>query len=197
MSARKVFANITISLDGRTTGRGGPADMSWIGPHAVTDQARDGMIRMTDADTVLLGRANYEGFGGFWPMVADMAEADPRDRQFARWLNDAEKIVFSRTLTAATWTKSRITDREPAEVVRDLRAGEGGDIWVMSSQSIIRQLLEAGEIDRLHLHLAPELVGGGDRLFTDDLPQSSWTLTDLSTTDSGAVWLIYDLKTRI
>jgi dihydrofolate reductase len=152
------------------------------------------MIRLTDAGTVLLGRANYEGFGGFWPMVADMAEADPRDRQFARWLNDAEKIVFSRTLTAATWMNSRIADGEPADVVRQLRDRDGGDIWVMSSQSIIRQLLEAGEIDRLHLHLAPELVGGGTRLFTDGLPQSSWTLTDLSTTDSGAVWLIYDRK---
>jgi dihydrofolate reductase len=194
VSQRKVFANMTISLDGRITGPNGPHDMSWIVPHAVTDQARDAMVRMTDSTTVLLGRKNYEGFGGHWPTVIDMPGADPRDVEFARYLDDVEKIVFSRTLTEAPWKNSRLAEAEPVEVVRQLRAQEGGDIWVMSSRSIITQLLEAGELDRLELHVAPELVGGGTRYFEDGLPAASWTLTDLSTTDSGAIWLTYDRK---
>jgi dihydrofolate reductase len=83
---------------------------------------------------------------------------------------------------------------DPATVVRDLRGQDGGDIWVLASQSVIRQLLDAGEVDRLSINLAPELVGGGDRLFGDGLPASSWSLTDLTTSDSGAIWLIYDRK---
>ncbi len=40
-------------------------DMSWVVPHAVSDAARDHMVRFTlPATTVLLGRKNYEGFGG-------------------------------------------------------------------------------------------------------------------------------------
>jgi dihydrofolate reductase len=191
---RKVVANITLSLDGRTTGPGGPYDMSWIGPHAVTDQARDEMIRMTDGTTALLGRTNYEGFGGYWPTVAQDESAEPRDRRFAQWLDDVEKVVFSTTLTDTPWRNSRLADGQPADVVRELRAQEGGDIWVLASQSVIRQLLAADEIDRLSINLAPELVGGGDRLFDDGLPATSWSLTDLTTSDSGATWLIYDRK---
>src|SRR6185295_13508563 len=47
------------------------------------------------ATTVLLGRKNYQGFGGYWPTIAGDESADPRDRAFARWLNAVEKIVFS------------------------------------------------------------------------------------------------------
>lgn len=66
-----MVGNISLSLDGRVNGNGGEYDMSWIGPHAVTDGARDLMVRMAgSATTVLLGRKNYEGFGGYWPTVA-------------------------------------------------------------------------------------------------------------------------------
>lgn len=194
MSDRTVIANITLSIDGQTTGPEGPYDMGWVGPHAVTDQARDGMLRVLDGTTVLLGRTNYQGFGGYWPTMAEAEDADPRDRQFAHWLNEVEKIVFSRTLTEAPWQNSRIADAGPAEVAKQLRQQDGGDIWVLASQSIIRQLLAADEVDRLSINLAPELVGGGARLFDDGFGPSSWTLTDLTTSDSGAVWLIYDRK---
>ncbi|KHL09059.1 dihydrofolate reductase [Mumia flava] len=190
--ARKVVANITLSLDGRTTGPAGPYDMGWIVPHSITDMARDHLVAITDATTAVLGRSNYEGFGGFWPTVVDDESADERDRQFAEWLNKTEKVVFSHTLEELPWENSRAADREPAEMIRQLREEEGRDIYVLASQSIIRHLLDAGEVDRLSINLAPEVVGGGARLFEDGLQASSWTLTDLATSDSGSVWLIYD-----
>src|ERR1700680_2229206 len=83
VSNRKVVANITLSLDGRVAGRGGDYDMGWIVPHAITDGARDHMIKVTTpATTVLLGRKNYEGFSSYWPSVAEDEAADPRDRAF-------------------------------------------------------------------------------------------------------------------
>ncbi len=191
---RKVVANISMSLDARTTGPEGPYDMGWVVPHAVTDEARNGLIRITDATTVLLGRTNYEGFGGYWPTVARADDAEPRDRRFAQWLDEVEKVVFSSTLTGLDWDNARLAEGTPAEVVQGLRQQAGDDIYVLASQSIIRQLLEANEVDRLSINLAPELVGGGARLFGDGLPASSWSLTDLSTSSSGAVWLIYDRK---
>jgi len=194
-SPRRVVANITLSLDGRTTGPGGDYDMGWIAPHAVTDAARDGLIGLTSgATTVLLGRKNYQGFGSYWPTVAQDQDADPRDRAFAQWLDRVEKVVFSSTLEEAPWSNSRLVNDAAAAVVRSLRQQEGGDIVILDSQSIIRALLEAGEVDRLSINLAPELVGAGTRLFQDGLPASSWTLTDLAASDSGAVWLFYDRK---
>ena len=96
---RTVVGNISLSLDGRVTGPAGDYDMSWIVPHAVTDQSRAHMLAVAGtATTALLGRKNYEGFAGFWPAVADDETAAPRDRAFSRWLNGVEKVVFSTTL---------------------------------------------------------------------------------------------------
>jgi len=194
-NGRRVVANISLSLDGRISGVGGDFDMSWIVPHAVTDAAREHMIRVTGpATTALLGRKNYQGFGGFWPGVAKDENADPRDRAFSEWLNGVEKVVFSTTLTDAPWENSRIADADPALVVRELREQPGGDIIVLASTSVIQALLAAGELDRLSITLCPEIVGGGRRLLDDGLPAASWSLTDLSTTESGAICLIYDRK---
>jgi dihydrofolate reductase len=186
-------ANITLSLDGRTNGVDGDHDMSWIVPHAISDGARDHMIAVTSpATTILLGRKNYEGFAGYWPTVADDETADRRDRAVSKWMTDTDKVVFSSTLTEATWANSTITARAPRDVVADLRAQPGGDIIVLASGSVIRDLLAADAIDRLSITLAPETVGGGARLFDDGIPRASWTLAGQTVTESGALCLVYD-----
>jgi dihydrofolate reductase len=193
VASRTVIGNISLSLDGRVTGPGGEYDMGWIVPHAITDTARDNMIGVTTpATTVLLGRKNYQGFGGYWPSVADNQSADPRDRAFAKWLNAVEKIVFSSTLTEATWENSQIVNADPATLVEELRRQEGGDIIVLASSSVIKGLLRADALDRLSITLCPEVAGGGARLFEDGLPSSSWKLRQNTITESGALCLLYD-----
>jgi len=193
IGGRRVVGNISLSIDGRVTGPAGDMDMGWVARHAVTDTAREHMVRQTNTTTtILLGRKNYEGFGGYWPAVAADESADPRDRTLARWLDSVEKVVFSTTLTSVDWSNSRLADAEPAAVVQQLRKADGGDIIVQNSVSILRQLLSADEIDRLTLTFCPEIVGGGTRLFEDGLPATSWTLTELDTADSGAMCLYYD-----
>jgi dihydrofolate reductase len=127
-------------------------------------------------------------------MVAHDPGSDPADRTFARWFDGVEKIVFSSTLTVANWSNAHIVNDHPANVVRALRRQEGGDIVVLASQSIIRSLLDADEVNRLSVNLAPEIVGAGTRLFTDGLPASSWTLASHSASDSGALSIFYDRK---
>ncbi|HET9849695.1 MAG TPA: dihydrofolate reductase family protein [Candidatus Dormibacteraeota bacterium] len=189
---RRVVANFSLSLDGRVNGPGGDYDMSWIVPHAITDVARDQMIAVTQAaTTVLLGRKNYEGFGAYWPPVADNASADPRDRAFSRWLNTVEKVVFSSTLKQAPWQNSRIVNADPAAVVGELRRQDGGDIIVLASGSVIKALLRADALDRLSITLCPEIAGGGARLL-DDMPASSWVLGQSKPTESGAIYLRFD-----
>ena len=191
---RIVTGNIALSLDGRVTGPGGEYDMGWTVPQALTDESRAQLVKITStASTAMLGRKNYQGFAGFWPAVAGDEGADPRDRAFARWLNEAEKVVVSRTLTEASWPGSRVVADDPAEVVRRLRKEKGGDIVVLASGSIIRALLEAGELDRLSITLCPELVGAGARLFGDGPAGSSWSLTEVTPAASGALCLLYDL----
>lgn len=132
------------------------------------------------------------GFAQYWPSVAEDEATDPRDRAFARWLDDVEKVVFSSSLKDAEWSNTRIVDEDAATVIKGLRQEEGGDILVLASGSVIKALLDADEVDRLSINLCPELVGGGVRLFEDDIPASSWTLNDMATSESGAVWMYYD-----
>ena len=191
--SRIVIGNITLSLDGRVTGAGGKYDMSWIVPHAITNVAREHMINVTQpATTVLLGKNNYLGFESYWPQVAEDESADPRDRTFSKWLNSVEKIVFSSTLKDASWENSRIVNGDPASVIKELQNQSGGDIIVLASSSLIRELLRADKLDQLSITLCPEVAGGGARLFEDGLPASSWSLRQSATTESGALCLLYD-----
>lgn len=190
---RTVTGNISLSLDGRVSGPGGDYDMGWIAPHAVTAGALAHMIRVTSpATTALLGRKNYQGFGGYWPTVADDETAPDESRAFSRWLNDVEKVVFSTTLDSADWQHSRLAETDPVTTVKELRRQDGGDIVVLASSSVIRALLAAGELDRLSITLCPELVGGGVQLFDDTVSPGSWSLTDSTPTESGALCLLYD-----
>ncbi|HZX08559.1 dihydrofolate reductase family protein [Kribbella sp.] len=190
---RTVVGNISLSLDGRVNGPGGDYDMGWIAPHAVTAGSLAHMIRVTSpATTALLGRKNYQGFGGYWPAVADDETAPEESRAFSRWLNETEKVVFSSTLDDAPWQNSRIAATDPVATVKELRQQDGGDIVVLASSSVIRTLLAAGELDRLSVTLCPELVGGGVSLFDETTAASSWSLTDCTRTESGALCLLYD-----
>jgi dihydrofolate reductase len=193
MTDRTVTANLTLSLDGRYNGPGGAYDLAAIVPYASTDVARDHLTRIWEnATTAVLGRLNAEGFLGFWPSVADNEDADPRDRGYAKWLRDTEKVVFSTTLTESPWEHTRLVNAPTTDVIADLKTTGGGEILVNSSASIIKALLSADLLDRLYLMITPEITGGGQRLFDDGLPATKWTVTHRDSGELGELAMVYD-----
>lgn len=192
-TTRKVTANIALTLDGRFHGPGGPGDLGPIVRYATTDVARDHMTRIwANATTALLGRVNAEGFLGYWPTVATDENADPRDRAYAKWLVDTEKVVLSTTLTEAPWERTRLMNAPVTDVIAELKATGEGDILANTSPDVIRQLLAADLIDRLYLLICPEIAGAGQRLFDDGLPNSRWTLTHHEAGQLGETAMAYD-----
>jgi len=190
---RRVVANIALSLDGRYAAPDNPVDMSWVVPYATTDVARDHLTGLWEpATTGVMGRVNAEGFLGFWPTVIDMEGADPRDVGFAKWLVDTEKVVFSSSLSEAPWERTTIVDKPAADAVAELKSSDGGDVWVLSSASVIKPLLAADLVDRLALVVAPVFLGGGPRLFDDGLPAGQWTLARQAAGEHGTLALVYD-----
>lgn len=156
---RKVTANVGLTLDGRYNGPGGPGDAGAIVRYATTEVARDHLTRIWEgATTALLGRRNAEGFLGFWPTVAEDESADPRDRGYAKWLVDTEKVVLSTTVTEAPWERTRMVNAPAADVIAELKATGEGDILVNSSPTVIKALLAADLIDRLYLLICPEIA---------------------------------------
>lgn len=192
-NGRRVVVNTSLSIDGYYHGPGGPQDMGFVMPYAITDVARDHLTRLWEpATTALLGRTNAEGFLAYWPPVADQADADPRDRGYAAWLRDADKVVLSSTLTESPWERTRIFNEPAEDVVDRLKAEDGGDIVVFSSASVITALLAADRVDRLSFMIFPEILGGGARIFEAGLPASKWGLASAVSGEHGAVALVYD-----
>ncbi|MFI0451394.1 dihydrofolate reductase family protein [Actinomadura sp. 6N118] len=192
-TGRRVTANLSLSLDGRYNGPGGPSDFAAFAPYVTSDVARDHMNRIWEgATTALLGRVNAEGFMGYWPSVAEDDNADPRDRGYAKWLVNTEKVVFSTTLTEAPWEHTRVVNAPAADVVAELKTTGEGDILANSSASIIKALLAADLLDRLYLMIFPEITGGGQRLFEDGLPPTKWALTHQETGKLGELAMVYD-----
>jgi dihydrofolate reductase len=162
-------------------------------PYMSTEVARGQLERIhAGATTAVLGRGSAEGFLGYWGPVADDPDADPRDRGYARWLVDSDKVVFSSTLTEAPWKRTRLADGPTAEVVAGLASAGEGDILVNTSPSIIKPLLAADLVDRLYLMITPEIAGAGARLFDEGLPGTRWSLTHLESGDLGEMALVYD-----
>jgi dihydrofolate reductase len=192
-TGRRVTANLNLTLDGRYNGPGGPSDFGPFIPYVTSEVARDHMTRLWEnATTAVLGRLNAEGFMGYWPPVADDENADPRDRGYATWLVDVEKVVLSTTVTEAPWERTRVVNAPAADVITELKAAGGGDVLVNSSASVIKPLLAADLLDRLYLMILPEIAGGGQRLFDDGLPASKWTLTHQEAGELGEIAMIYD-----
>jgi dihydrofolate reductase len=143
---------------------------------------------MASTDTVILGRVGYEEWAGYWPN----AEAD---QEFGGFINTVPKWVASRTLKGKLgWQNSTLIEGELEAFMRDLKARSGGDIAIMCSISLVRQLLFAGLLDELALITHPVVAGAGRHLFEPTDPTTRLTLVRSLVTSKGNVVATYGLR---
>ena len=116
----------------------------------------------------------------------------PFIRDFAEIWRAADKIVFSKTLTAARSTGTRIEREFDPEAVRQLKAEARRDLAVGGSE-LAAHALAAGLVDELHLFVAPIVVGGGKRFLPDDL-HLSLNLLEERRFPGGMVYVRYAVE---
>jgi len=129
-----------VSLDGFIAGPHGEAD--WI----VMDPQIDFGALFREFDTAVMGRKTYEVMsaqGGHGAMPG------------------LEVIVFSRSLPSARHKGVRIVNDDPGDVVADLKAKPGRDIWLFGGGALFRSLLDAGLVDTVEVAVVPVLLGSG------------------------------------
>ncbi len=140
-------------------------------------------------DTVIMGRVGYEEWAGWWPTAQ-------YDDDFARFINAVPKHVATRTLSGPLgWNNARVIDGDLEAFVRDLKAKEGGEIAVMASISVVRQLFLAGLLDELTLITHPVIAGAGKRhLFDAGDPTTRLSLVRSTSTSKGNVVSTYVVR---
>src|SRR5215216_997744 len=151
---RKIVMLNRISLDGFFAGPNGEID--WFIPDPEVDKAAHEMMR---PDTLLLGRVTYQMFESHWPQVAKDPNAPEGARTTANELNQMTKMVFSRTLDDVTWENTKLVRGDVIKAVNDLKQGQGADITIFGSGTIVQQLADEGLIDEYLITLTPVVLG--------------------------------------
>ena len=177
-------ASLFIALDGVVD----PSVGDWHFPY-FNDEMGAAVEETHAADVMLFGRVTYDSFAGAWPA---REAAGGEDAEFAKHLGDVRKVVASRSPLELTWRNSEQLQGELAAAVQELKADPGVErIMLSGSVSLVRQLLDAGLLDELHLFLHPATAGSGLRLFEDDGPSRHLRLASAQPFRTGVVHLVY------
>lgn len=189
MTERRIRVLCSISIDGFSSGRGGPAADTWLHRHAVQETTATQMAGLyTGCSTAMVGRTNYQGFHAVWPGITADPGSNARTKALGTWLATVEKAVISTTMTDAdaSWGSSRVFT-SPAAAVEQLRGEPGTDVLVLQSQRVVSALLADDLVDDLHLTVVPTLLGEGLRLLPEGIAESRWTTASTSVLEHGAV----------
>ena len=142
--------------------------------------------------TYLYGRRMYETMTG-WETDATLAAQSEPMRDFAQIWQAAEKIVYLKSLEAASTRRTRIERDFDPEAVRRMKASAGRDLAV-GGPSLAAHAFRAGLVDECHLFVAPIIVGGGKRSLPDDVRLELKLLAERRF-DGGMVHLAYQALT--
>jgi dihydrofolate reductase len=192
-----IVANLFLTLDGVYQAPGGREEDTegnfafggWQAP--VSDDETGAAIgeEIAKIDALLLGRKTYDIFAAYWPHQSD---------EIGGTLNRVPKFVVSKGLTSPGWEGTTVLpDATAAGRLRD----EYGEVHMFGSGVLIRSLLAANVLDRLHVWLYPVTLGQGKRLFDAGTIPASFRLAEPARSfPKGAVSLVYeragDVETR-
>jgi dihydrofolate reductase len=182
---RKLISDSIISLDGHFASAKNEID-SWF------DFGQEEWFWSIDilrkVDSILCGRVTYEEFSNFWPKAEPKTEGG---KIITPLLNGLPKIVFSRTLTNATWTPATIVREDPVEAVAKLKREPGKDMVVVGSGTLVAALLRAGLIDEYYVRVRPIILGSGRPLFVDPGARHPLKLISETAFKNGVIGLHY------
>jgi dihydrofolate reductase len=185
--AKLIYASIA-SLDGYTADEDGKFD--WAAPDEEVFSFVNDLER--PVGTYLYGRRMYE-LMAVWETDPAAAAQSPAAREFAEIWRAADKVVYSRTLEAASTTRTRIEPDFDPEAVRQLKAAAERDFTV-GGPTLGAQAITAGLVDEYHLFVWPVVVGGG-KPFLPNRARLQLELLDERRFGTGVVYLRYRTQT--
>ena len=182
-----------VSVDGFFKSLDG--DVSWTHEQAPDAEFEDWVAaNASGGGALLFGRATYEMMASFWPTPMAAAQMPV----VAKHMNELPKIVFSRTLTSASWQNTHLVKGDLVAEVKKLKSEArkdlGGEkpITIMGSGSIVTQLAKHGLIDEYQILVIPVILGAGAPLFEGPGKKQNLRLTRSRTFKNGKAYLVYE-----
>jgi dihydrofolate reductase len=114
-------------------------------------------------------------------------------RDFAEIWQAADKIVYSRTLEAASTARTLVEREFDPEAVRQMKDVAGRDL-IVGGPELAAQAFKAGLVDECHLFVVPMVVGGGKRSLPNNV-RMKLELLDERRFGNGMVYLNYRIRT--
>lgn len=171
-STRNVVLAVALSLDGYIARPGGRVD--WL----ISDPTIDLRAYAKAFDVIVAGRKTLD--------VAHASEGG--EGPFGKMAC----YIFSRTRPPGKRGGADYVNQSPSELVRDLKALPGKDIWLMGGGELAREFLKVDLVDRMDLAIMPVLLGEGIPLFPAGFPQRNLKLVSHQAHPSGIIRAVYE-----
>ncbi|MFN2589586.1 MAG: dihydrofolate reductase family protein [Actinomycetota bacterium] len=179
--------SVIASVDGYIADRDGAFD--WAKPDDEVHTFINDLQRRVG--TYLYGRRMYDVMVA-WENLPRLGDQPAFIQEFARTWQAAEKVVYSKTLDAASSAKTRIERDFDPEAVRQMKTA-ARDLAI-AGPGLAAQAFAANLVDECHLFLAPVVVGGGTPALTGAV-RLPLELVDERRFGNGMVYLRYRAAT--
>lgn len=136
---------------------------------------------------LLFGRKTYEMMSSYWPTPAAISSAP----EIAKGMNNAEKIVFSKTLKNASWNNTRIISDNIVEEMNKLKKTGTKDMTVLGSGTILTFFTQYNLIDEYQFMIDPVALGEGSPVLKNITSKLDLTLIKSRVYKSGVILACY------
>lgn len=177
MSTRKVVYYVAVTLDQYIAHEDETIDGFLAEGHHIPDY----MKSLRDYDTVLMGRRTYE-WGYQWGVKP--GEPSPTYAHMMQY-------VFSKSMDDYQHPQLQVVREEPAGFVRQLKAQEGGLIYLCGGGALAGHLLEHELIDELIFKVNPVVFGSGIPVFGESRKGFTLSMLDTKVYNNGVIFLHY------
>ena len=143
-------------------------------------------------DTILFDRTTYKQWSDFWPSSKRKRSEHPFYHDFSRFLDGAQKIVFSKTLRRADWKNTRIMQGDIVSAIAKLKKEPGKNIAFVGGTRFAQELMSKNLIDEYFLAVSPVILGKGPPLFGKLRKQVTLRLVRAKSCKYGELVLHYE-----